>query len=100
MATVPYAFARVVPKVARFDNEWLPRARSHWAWFLLMVVVVLVVHVSTCWFMHVLNVGQGRPGPLLQGHVTATKLILLGLTVVSLGRLPRKSSFAVFYLSN
>ena len=41
MAIVPFAFAVSVPRAASFDNQWLPHARSEWAWFVLMVALGL-----------------------------------------------------------
>jgi membrane protease YdiL (CAAX protease family) len=41
MAALPFALRKVAPSAASFESKWLPAARSHWLWFLPMVLLLL-----------------------------------------------------------
>ena len=51
MVAVPYCLARIMPNVAGFDNQWRPSARSHWLWFLGMMLLLLAVEKLAIWLM-------------------------------------------------
>ncbi len=42
MAGVPLLLARIAPEAAGFDRQWVPSARSHWGWFLGMLLLLFV----------------------------------------------------------
>ena len=44
--------ARIAPVAASFDAQWLPSSRWHWAWFFVLLVLLLVAK---------LMVDTGRP---------------------------------------
>jgi len=49
MAAVPFLLARMAPRAAGFDTQWLPSAPSHWAWFLGMILILLVGGGAATW---------------------------------------------------
>ncbi len=49
MATLPFVVRRVAPSAAGFESKWLPAARSHWLWFVPMVLLLLASALLGHW---------------------------------------------------
>ena len=49
MVAVPFLLARMAPRAASFDMQWLPPSRSHWAWFLGMLFILLAGGAVGTW---------------------------------------------------
>ncbi len=46
LACLPFLLARMAPKAAGFDTQWLPSSRWQWAWFFGMVFLLIVSKVT------------------------------------------------------
>lgn len=84
-AIVPFLLARMAPGTADFDLQWLPDARSQWAWFLAMVFLLFVCAGLAIWLANSLGLGSQpllRLSPelttLATAVVNAVTLILVG----------------------
>ena len=51
MAALPFLLAKIAPRVADFDRQWLPSARLHWLWFAAMILLLLAVKEAAQWLM-------------------------------------------------
>ena len=93
---LPFLLARMAPKAASFDIQWLPNSRRHWAWFLGMVFLVIVSKVLVA----ALAAGiAGRPSPpRYVGPVTPMGIILFGIGVVFLGPVAEEIFFRGYLL--
>lgn len=84
MTLFPFVLARLAPRAAAFDRQWLPNTYSQWGWSLLLVPAVLCASVGTVWLMKSLGFRDERTS-LFCGEVTRTKVVLLGVYAVLLG---------------
>jgi len=50
MAGLPLVLVRIAPEAAGFDRQWLPSARSHWGWFLGMILLLFLGGGIATWF--------------------------------------------------
>ena len=84
-AGVPFLLARMAPRAAGFDRQWLPRARSQWAWFLGMVFLLFLCGVLTGWLASLVGFRFRWTDLPYRGAVTAAKVVLNGVIMVLLG---------------
>jgi membrane protease YdiL (CAAX protease family) len=96
LAGVPFLLARIAPKAAGFDTQWLPNRRRQWFWFLGMVLVLFVSRALVL-ALAAATVGQPVPPPATTSP-TPARVLLLGTVIVFLGPLAEEVFFRGYLL--
>lgn len=96
IAGLPFLLARVAPKAASFDTQWLPSSRWHWAWWVGMLFLLLV---STALVAALAATIVGRPPPSpWTGPITPIGVVLHGIAIVLIGPVAEEILFRGYLL--
>ncbi len=92
-ACLPFLLARMAPKAAGFDTQWLPSSRRQWAWFFGMLFLLIVARVLVAALAATI---VGDPSPVLVHRaIHANRQSFSSESRASSLRLsPKRSSFA------
>lgn len=95
MVIVPLVFARLVPDAASFDRQWLPAARSQWAWFVGMVFLLAICGGLSRHLTHVLfpHYRPAAVAPSLVPDYTITTVVYYGIIVILLAPIAEEFFF-------
>jgi membrane protease YdiL (CAAX protease family) len=96
IAGLPFLLRRMAPRAAGFDTQWLPSSRWHWAWFLGMLLLLVVSKrlLAALW-----PAFEGRPSPRpLIGPVTPIGIVFLGIATVFIAPLAEEIFFRGYLL--
>lgn len=96
LACLPFLLARMAPKAAAFTIQWLPSSRWQWAWFLGMVVLLMVSKALVAALAAAI-VGQ-RPQLPAVGPTTPIAIVFLGIVVVLIAPIAEEIFFRGFLL--
>ncbi len=96
IACLPFLLARMAPKAASFDTQWLPGSRWHWAWFLGMVLLVILSKL----LVSVVAVAIAGRIPLKPffGPVTPAGIFFLGIATIVIGPVAEEIFFRGYVL--
>ena len=98
IACLPFLLARMAPRAAGFDTQWLPGSRWHWAWFLGMVFLLIVSKVLVA-ALAATFVGSPSPRPSFgSGLVTPTGVVFLGIAGIFIAPLAEEIFFRGYLL--
>jgi membrane protease YdiL (CAAX protease family) len=86
MGILPFLLAAIAPRAAGFDCQWLPKAWSHWLWFLAMLVLLYACGVLPALLVSLLPIKYTPPviNPALFPDWTVTGVYVLGIVMVLL----------------
>ncbi len=96
IACLPFLLARMAPRAAGFDTQWLPGSRRQWAWFLGMVLLLIVSKVLVA-ALAATFVGRPPPRPF-SGPVTPTGVVFLGIAGIFIAPLAEEIFFRGYLL--
>ncbi|MHB8897137.1 MAG: CPBP family intramembrane glutamic endopeptidase [Thermoguttaceae bacterium] len=77
---LPFLLARMAPRAASFDTQWLPVVRRHWAWLPVMIFLIFLAKVFIGAAVSVF-VDRLPPRPFA-GPVTPAGIVLWGVAAV------------------
>jgi membrane protease YdiL (CAAX protease family) len=96
LACLPFLLARMAPKAAGFDVQWLPSSRWHWAWFFGMVILLLISKVLLAALAAII-IGSPPPRPPT-GPVTPLGIVFHGIAIVFVGPVAEEIFFRGYVL--
>jgi len=96
IACLPFLLARMAPKAAGFDTQWLPSSRWQWAWFLGMFFLLLASKGLLAALAAII-VGGRPPGPSI-GPVTPIGIVFQGIAMVFVGPVAEEIFFRGYVL--
>ncbi len=96
LSCLPFLLARMAPKAAGFDVQWLPSSRWHWTWFLGMVFLLAVSKVVLAALAAGI-VGRLSPPPFV-GPVTPMGIIFVGIGIILVAPLSEEIFFRGYLL--
>jgi membrane protease YdiL (CAAX protease family) len=95
LAGMPFLLAKFAPRAAGFNTQWLPNSRRQWAWFVGMIILVIVSKLLVC----MLAAATGPPPPsLFIGPVSPTGIVLSGIVIVFIGPIAEEIFFRGYVL--
>ncbi len=93
---LPFVLARLAPKAAGFNTQWLPGSRWHWAWFAGMVLLLLVSRPPLAALATRI---VGRPAPRwFMEPVTPMRIVFQGIVSVVVAPLAEEVFFRGYVL--
>jgi membrane protease YdiL (CAAX protease family) len=96
LAGVPFFLARMAPKAAGFDAQWLPSSRRHWAWFFGMFFLLLASKAILA-ALAAVTLGHPPPRPSI-GPVTPIGIVFRGIAIVLIGPVAEEIFFRGYLL--
>ncbi|MCL4207981.1 MAG: CPBP family intramembrane metalloprotease [Pirellulaceae bacterium] len=96
LAGLPFLLARLAPRAAGFDAQWLPGARRQWAWFLGMVFLLFL---SKAFVAALAATFLGRPTlPTTSGRITPIGVVFSAIVVVLIAPVAEEIFFRGYLL--
>ena len=96
LACLPFLLARMAPKAAGFDTQWLPSSRRHWVWFLGMILLLAVARGLVA-ALAVAFVGHRSPARFV-GPVTPITVVFTGIVMVIVVPVAEEIFFRGYFL--